>query len=144
MLSIGVLLALDMLLLSGFFFFLKKRAAHNDKAAASWKTPEVTDNASMNKKEVHTETPRLYPEVSDLERLEQSLLEKGKRLDDLTKRIEDRLKNIDLLYEEQLDVYSLAMRMVKNGDSQEDISKKLGLLNGEAELIESISNLRTS
>ncbi len=152
MLSTGTLLALDILLMSGFLFFIKKRAEPSAKPAAPGKTLKgradgLKDLASMNKSQAFTENlSHLDLKVSDLEHLEKSLLEREKKLDSLTKKVEERLKNIDLLYEEQLnnDIYSLALRMVRKGSSQEDITKKLGLLNGEAELIESIKNYRAS
>ncbi len=152
MLSTGTLLVLDILLMSGFLFFIKKRTEPSATPAVHGKAlkdraDDLKDLASINKTEVLTENlPRIDLKGTDLEHLEKSLLEREKKLESLTKKVEERLKNIDLLCEELLnnDIYSLALRMVRKGSSQEDITRKLGLLNGETELIESIRNYRAS
>lgn len=95
-------------------------------------------------KEVRQGCARLDKRSSELADFESSLLEKQKRLEDAIRKAEETAKNIDLLYANHLkdDNYTKAMRLIKMGIPGEEVTKNLGLLNGELELISAISEYK--
>ncbi|MBI5587071.1 MAG: DUF2802 domain-containing protein [Deltaproteobacteria bacterium] len=148
-----VFLAFDMALMGGIIYILafRKNGSVGVSAAAGKQNPAETGPAPsilMELKEelasVRKTAAFLEKKKAELEAFERSFNEKYATLDEMVKKAEESVKNIELTSQSRSseDMYSKAMKMLRLGVPVEDVVKNLGILNGEVELISAINNYR--
>ena len=153
MIPTRTLFVLDILLLSFFFFFMKRKsppAASRSDAAGRIRDEDkrLVNSALENESGLFKYSlAGVDRKIARLKRIESSLTEKDKKIDSRTNMIEARFINSGISHEERPrgdDAYRLALTMLRNGSSVNVVAERLGLLNGEVELIKSINDYKVS
>lgn len=144
-----ILLAVDMALMGAILYILSgRRKTLNESISKAEKNISYSHGlvAQLKEelKEVKAAASRLDMKTIECAGLEKTLAEKQMRLESVVKQAEDTARNIDLLYATHLkdDNYTKAMRLVKMGIPADEVTKNLGLLKGEFDLISSISSYK--
>ncbi len=133
-----ILLTVDMALMGGILYILLSR--RGSKKAPEGATAAVkADEGQLER--IRADVEKRYSFIGSYER---SFEEKNRMLEAVIKAAEESARNLEALYESRNkdEVYAKAMSILKTGASAEEVTKDLGLLSGEAELIAAISNYR--
>lgn len=152
--TIIFLLAADLAIMGGvFYFFLSKKKKDQKKNAKDPSVRQSPEQAEFRAlvfelRERLEELKRVTDELDrrrlDLDFIEKELALKGHKFDAVVKKAEESIKHLDTLSVNRLadDVYSKAVKMMKKGLAEEDITKTLGLLNGEMELLSALKDYK--
>ncbi len=131
-----ILLVINLALLGSIFYIILFRRPV--KHAAPAHQDELVRKLNGRIDEVKTVFEKLEKKSVDLSMHEKGLKERQAALDELMDRAKASSRNKE---EHGEDVYSKAMKMLKSGVPAGEIARRLGLMNGEAELMSSLHRM---
>ncbi len=134
-----VLLTVDMALMGGILYILIAGRGLKKSVQPDTYAPAVVEEAELERLQADVEKSH-----SLIDAYERSFEEKDRRFEAIVRRAEESARSLEALYQIQGkdEVYAKAMGLLKAGASAEEVVKDLGLMSGEAELIEAISSYR--
>lgn len=141
-----ILLAINISFMGGILYiFRKKKTGLAKKLIMRPDTGSdpLTDELKRGLREVKLLTAGLNRQRLELEDYERVVKESQRRLESIIKEAEAAGRKLDLMQSERRDEsYSRAMGLIKNGVPADEVTSRLGLLNGEMELITALSSIK--